>query len=104
MKKEYVLYIALGSAYGYSEQYAEGAEAYKEALKCPTISTREKLDTYWGLSGCYIGLKDEENAVIILNQEKEILEKLANAKPTNYPLYGIVYWTTNCASASSMRK
>nr|WP_303923897.1 histidine kinase dimerization/phospho-acceptor domain-containing protein [Bacteroides intestinalis] len=80
-------YIALGSAYGYSEQYAEGAEAYKEALKCPTISTREKLDTYWGLSGCYIGLKDEENAVIILNQEKEILEKLANAKPTNYPLY-----------------
>ena len=79
-------YIALGSAYGYSEQYAEGAEAYKEALKCPTISTREKLDTYWGLSGCYIGLKDEENAVIILNQEKEILEKLAGAKPTNYPL------------------
>ncbi len=80
-------YMALGCAYGYSQQYAEGAAAYREALKCPTISTREKLDTYWGLSGCYIGLKDVENAVSILNQEKEILEKLAGAKPTNYTLY-----------------
>ncbi len=51
------------------------------------ISTREKLDTYWGLSGCYIGLIDVENAVNILNQEKEILEQLAGAKPANYPLY-----------------
>lgn len=83
----YTSYIALGSAYGYSEQYAEGAEAYKEALKCPMISIREKLDTYWGLSGCYIGLIDVENAVNILNQEKEILEQLAGAKPANYPLY-----------------
>jgi len=83
----YMSCMVLGCAYGYSEQFAEGAAAYQEALTYPIERVNDKLGIYWGLSGCYIGLKDAEKAIPILNKEKEILEKLANAKPTNYPLY-----------------
>lgn len=82
----YTSYMALGCAYGYSEQFKEGAAAYKKALTYP-IKVNDKLDIYWGLSGCYIGLKDEENASAILNLERNLLQELANKKPTNYPLY-----------------
>lgn len=83
----YTSYMALGCAYGYSEKFEEGAAAYKKALTYPIKRVNEKLDIYWGLSGCYIGLKDEENASAILNLERKLLQELANMKPTNYPLY-----------------
>ncbi|WP_455587228.1 histidine kinase dimerization/phospho-acceptor domain-containing protein [Bacteroides sp.] len=83
----YTSCMTLGLAYGYSNQFEKGVAAYKEALTYPIERINDKLDLYWGLSSCYVGLKDVKNAVPILNKEKELLEKLANLDSISYPLF-----------------